>query len=140
LNVWFFRTVVARLEDSVPLLTDFDNLQNHFEWICDGSIKEIVKRKLEKELQQMERFLLSLGQEDLTIIIQTFASECDLHVDGSGSTYRWLGILRAADKYWRATGDFGIFRSELEGSMGSHPQLLFKIQDRYRYLTFRFIC
>jgi hypothetical protein len=111
-------------------LTEFSALQDHFQWICDGSIKETVQRKLDKELRLMEQYLLSLGHEGLTNIIQSYSSDCDLHVDGSGSTYRWLGILRAAEKHWGTTADFALFRTELEGINGSSPQLIFNIQDR----------
>jgi hypothetical protein len=78
----------------------------------------------------MERYLLSLGKTDLTNIIQTFASESDLHVNGSGATFRWLGILRAAEKHWRTTPDYALFRSEVEGTSGLCPHLVYNIQDR----------
>jgi hypothetical protein len=124
------RTVAASLAVSVPLLSNFEILQDHFQWLCDGSIKETVQRKLEKELRLMEQYLLSLGQESLTSIIKSYASDCNLHVDGSGSTYHWVGILRAAERHWRTTEDFALFRTELEGVSGTGPQLVFKIQDR----------
>jgi hypothetical protein len=128
--MFFFRTVAARLEVSVPLLTNFDMLQDHFQWICDGSIKETVRRKLDRELRLLEQFLLSLGQASLTSIITSYASDCDRHVDRSGSTYRWVGILRAAEKHWKTSEEFALFRTELEGINGTSPQLIYKTQDR----------
>jgi hypothetical protein len=128
--MFFFRTVAARLEVSVPLLTNFDMLQDHFQWICDGSIKETVRRKLDRELRLLEQFLLSLGQASLSSIITSYASDCDRHVDRSGSTYRWVGILRAAEKHWKTSEEFALFRTELEGINGTSPQLIYKTQDR----------
>jgi hypothetical protein len=105
-------------------------LQDHFQWICDGSIKETVRRKLDRELRLLEQFLLSLGQASLTSIITSYASDCDRHVDRSGSTYRWVGILRAAEKHWKTSEEFALFRTELEGINGTSPQLIYKTQDR----------
>jgi hypothetical protein len=68
----------------------------------------------------MKQYVLSLGQERLTSIIKFYISDCDLHVDGSGSTYRWVGILRAAEKHWNTSEDFAIFQTELEG-IRVHP-------------------
>jgi hypothetical protein len=109
---------------------DFNILQAHFEWICDGSIKEVVQKRMVNEIRIMEQYLLSLGQESLTSIIKVYTSDCDLHVDGSGSTYKWVGVLRAADKHWTTSQDFALFRTELEGISGPEPQLVFKTQDR----------
>jgi hypothetical protein len=128
--MFFCRRVDISLEESVPHLTDFTILQGHFELICDGSIKEVVQRKLDKEIRLMEQYLLSLGQESLTSIIRVYTSDCDLHIDGSGSTYRWVGILRAAENHWNTSEDFALFRTELEGINGPSPQLVFRIQDR----------
>lgn len=91
-----------------------------------------------KELRLLEQFLLHQGKEDVTDIIRTFGSDCDLHVHESGSTYRWIGILRAAEMHWKTTPHFSLFRTELEGINGSSPQIIFKTQDRYRFFTFDF--
>jgi hypothetical protein len=118
------------LKAAAPLLTEFDNLQEHFVWVCDGNIKETVERKLVRELLLLEQYLLSQGQESVTKIISTYARDCALTVSESGSTYRWIGILRAAEKHWNTSTDYALFRTELEGINGSSPQLIFKTQDR----------
>jgi hypothetical protein len=59
-----------------------------------------------------------------------YTSDCDLHIDGSGATYRWVGILRAAEKHWNTTHEFALLRTELEGISGPEPHLVFKTQDR----------
>jgi hypothetical protein len=128
--IFLCRKVDIRLEVSVPQLRDFVILQSQFEWICDGSIKEVVQEKFSKEIRLLEQYLLSLGQESLTNIIRVYTSDCDLQVDRSGSTYKWVGILRAAEMHWKTTQEFALFRTELEGINGPDPQLVFKIQDR----------
>jgi hypothetical protein len=55
--------MAANLHDAVPLLTDYQNLEAHFEWIVDGSIKSAVKNNLPRELKFLEKYLLSIGQE-----------------------------------------------------------------------------
>jgi hypothetical protein len=54
--------MAANLQDAVPLLTDYQNLEAHFEWIVDGSIKSAVKNNLPRELKFLEKYLLSIGQ------------------------------------------------------------------------------
>jgi|688.fasta_scaffold547635_1 hypothetical protein len=78
----------------------------------------------------MKQYLLGLGQERLTTIIKFYLSDCDLHVNGSGSCYRWVGIIRAAEKHWNTSEDLATFRTELEGISGPSPPLVFRIQDR----------
>jgi hypothetical protein len=111
-------------------LADYENLQDHFEWLCEGSVKETVERKLGKELRNLERYLLSQGQQRLNTIMTTYARDCEEHVYESGSTYRWVGILRAAEQHWKTTDEHALFRTELEGISGPSPQLIFKTQDR----------
>jgi hypothetical protein len=84
-----------------------------------------------KELRLLEQYLLRQGKESVTNIITSYSSDCDLYVDESGSTYRWVGILRAAEMHWRTTADYSLFRTELEGINGVSPQIIFKTQDRY---------
>ncbi len=69
-------------------------------------------------------------QESITNIITSYARDGDLHVDESGSTYRWVGILRAAEKHWKTSEEHPLFRTEVEGISGSSPQLIYKTQDR----------
>jgi hypothetical protein len=90
----------------------------------------MVQRNLPRELKFLEKYLLSLGKESVTSIINTYHRDCDLHVDESGSTYRWVGILRAAEKNWKTTEEHALFRTELEGINGSSPQLIFKTDQR----------
>lgn len=114
----------------MPQLTEFHILEEHFEWICDGSIKETVQRKLVRELKLLEQYLLAQDKESVTLLITSYARDCELLVDESGSTYRWIGILRAAEKHWNTSADHALFRTELEGINGASPQLIFKTQDR----------
>jgi hypothetical protein len=125
-----FRTMAAKLATSVPQLSVYENLELHFEWICDGCIKGMVEENLPRELMFLEKYLLSIGQENLTSTINTFARDCYQHVDASGSTYRWVGILRAAEKHWKTTEEHSLFRSELEGINGTSPQIMYKTHDR----------
>jgi hypothetical protein len=89
-----------------------------------------------RELRLLEQFLLHLRKESVTNTIGQFASDCDLHVDESGSTYRWLGILRGAELHWKTSQDFSLFCTELEGIDGASPQIIFKTQDRYVLFPF----
>jgi hypothetical protein len=120
----------AKLEVAAPMLTDYKNLEDHFEWICEGSVRDTVERKLGKELRLLEQYLLSQGQQDLNNILTSYARECEEHVYESGSTYRWVGILRAAEQHWKTSEEPALFRTELEGINGSSPQLLFSTLDR----------
>ena len=115
---------------SAPQLADYNNLQDHFEWICEGSIKETVARKLKGEIRNLERYLLSQDQQNLNLIMTTYARDCEEHVYESGSTFRWIGIFHAAEQHWKTTEGPALFRTELEGTNGGNPQLLFKTQDR----------
>jgi hypothetical protein len=124
------RRVDIWMEVSVPHLMEFNILQAHFEWICDGSIKDVVQMRMVNKIRIIELYLLSLGQESLTSIIRVYNTDCDLHIDGSGATYRWLGILRAAEKHWNTNHEFALLRTELEGISGPEPHLVFKTQDR----------
>jgi hypothetical protein len=122
--------MAANLEVSAPLLKDFEKLEKHFEWVVEGNVKELVERKLGKELRLLEQYLLSKGQENLNAIITTYARDCEDHVFESGATYRWIGILRAAEQHWKTTPQPALFRTELEGISGSSPQLIVKTLDR----------
>jgi hypothetical protein len=127
-----FRTMQnIKLEVAVPQLSNFDSLQAHFEWLCGGSIKETVEGKMQKELRLLEQYLMSQGQETVNDIILSYANDCNQHAYESGATFRWVGILRGAEKHWGTTGDCVLFRTELEGIRGTSPQLLFKIENRY---------
>ena len=75
-----FRTMQAKLEVSAPILQGFNDLEAHFEWICNGSVENTVQVNLDTELCRMKMFLLSQGKETLTNII-TFHS-----TNGSRST------------------------------------------------------
>jgi hypothetical protein len=78
--------MAASLEVSVPQLKKFSLLEEHFEWKCDGSVKEVLQRKMIKELRLLEQFLLSRGKESVTSIIRVYTSDGDLHVSKSGDT------------------------------------------------------
>jgi len=47
----------TRLEDLVPMLTNYTGLKNQFDWLLDGQIESLVSYNLKKELPLMERFL-----------------------------------------------------------------------------------
>ena len=122
--------MTEKCEVAAPLLAEFENLQAQFEWVVEGSIKETVDRKLGKELRLLEQYLLSQDQEALNTILTTFTRACEEHVYESGSTYRWIGIMRASEQLWKTTDEPALFRTELEGISGPNPQLIFKTQDR----------
>jgi len=122
--------MAAKMEVAAPLLKSYQNLQDQFEWLCEGSVKETVERKLGKELQNLERYLLYKGQQTLTTTITQYARDCEEHVYESGSTYRWVGVLRAAQQHWKTSEEHVLFRTELEGINGPSPQIIFKTKDR----------
>jgi hypothetical protein len=126
----YFRTMATRLEISAPHLADYTILEYHFEWLCDGSIKKLVEANLARELRYLEMYLLNINTEAITDIIRTYAKDGDQQVYESGATYRWVGVLRAAEKLWKTTDEYALFRTELEGINGASPQLVFKTQDR----------
>ncbi len=121
------------------MLTDYYILEQHFNWVCDGGIRKTVERKMVKELRIMEQYLLHQGKEAVTNIITTYANDCNQHIDESGSTYSWVGILRAAEKHWGTLPDNSLFRTELEGINGTSPQLIIKTQDRYASVSSFFL-
>jgi hypothetical protein len=127
------------IDVSAPQLGDYNNLQDHFEWICEGSIKETVARKLKGEIRNLERYLLSQDQQNLNLIMTTYARDCEEHVYESGSTFRWIGIFRAAEQHWKTSEGPALFRTELEGTNGGNPQLLFKTQDRSSFTVHVFL-
>jgi len=106
------------------VLTDYYILEQHFNWVCDGGIRKTVERKMVNELQIMEQYLLHQGKEAVTNIITTYANDCNQHIDESGSTYSWVGILRAGEKHWGTVPENALFRTELEGINGNSPQLI----------------
>ncbi len=53
--------MAAKLATSVPQLCVYENLELHFEWICDGCIKGMVEENLPRELMFLEKYLLSIG-------------------------------------------------------------------------------
>jgi hypothetical protein len=120
----------------LPVLSDFHILEQHFNWVCDGGIRQTVERKMVNELRLMEAYLLHQGKEALTNIITTYANDCNQHIDESGSTYSWVGILRAGEKHWGTVPENALFRTELEGINGTSPQLIIKTRDRYASETY----
>jgi hypothetical protein len=56
---------------------DFNILQAHFEWICDGNNKDVVQRRMVNEIRIIEQYLLSLGQESLSSIIRVYTIDCN---------------------------------------------------------------
>jgi len=122
--------VTEKLEDIAPLLKNYENLQDQFEWLVEGSVKEMAGEKLKKELGRLEGFLLSREQQNLNNILNTYARDCEENVYESGSTYRWIGILRAAEHHWKTSEVPVLFRTEIEGAHGGNPQLIYSIQDR----------
>ena len=127
------------IDVSTPQLADYNNFQDHFEWICEGSIKETVARKLKGELRNLEGYLLSQDQQNLNLIMTTYARDGEEHVYESGSTFRWIGIFRTAEQHWKTSEGPALLRTELEGINGRNPQLLFKIQDRSSfYVRFKY--
>lgn len=121
------------------MLTDYYILEQHFNWVCDGGIRKTVERKMVNELQIMEQYLLHQGKEAVTNIITTYANDCNQHIDESGSTYSWVGILRAGEKHWGTVPENALFRTELEGINGNSPQLIIKTQDRYASVSSFFL-
>jgi hypothetical protein len=107
--------------------------------VCDGGIRQTVERKMVNELRLMEAYLLHQGKEAVTNIITTYANDCNQHIDESGSTYSWVGILRAGEKHWGTLPENTLFRTELEGINGTSPQLIIKTRDRYASI-FCFFC
>lgn len=130
-NKLFFCRASTQLYIDLPVLTDFYILEQHFNWVCNGGIRKTVERKMDSELKMMERFLLHQGKEAVNNIITTHANDCNEHIDESGSTYSWVGILRAAENHWGTLPYNTLFRTELEGINGTSPQLIIKTQDRY---------
>ena len=128
----YYRTmaVAEKLEVIAPLLKNYENLQEQFEWLVEGSVKEMAGEKLKKELERLEGFLLSREQQSLNNILTTYARDCEENVYESGCTYRWLGILRAAGQHWKTSVEPVLFRTEIEGALGGNPQLIYSIQDR----------
>ncbi len=123
--------MAAPLATSVPQLREYLHLELHFEWICDGSIKLLVEKNLPRELKFLEKYLLSLDQEDITKIIRDHTRDGDHHFNESGSTYRWVGVLRAAEQHWKTSEENALFRTEVEGiAEGSSPHLLIRTRER----------
>jgi hypothetical protein len=42
----------------------------------------------------------------------------------SGDTFKWVAVLRAGDRFWSTTGEFGFVRLAEEGTRGNGPQIL----------------
>jgi hypothetical protein len=122
--------MAATLKKSAFLLTDYAILEKHFQWIIDGSIKVSVEKNLARELKFLKKYLLSLEREDLASIISEYATASQHLVDESGSTYQWVGVLRAAEHFWKTSDEHPLFRTELEGISGSSPQILFMTRNR----------
>lgn len=122
--------MAAPLATSVPQLRMYENLELHFQWICDGSIRSLVEKNLGRELRFLKKYLLSLGHEAVTKIIVEYGKDCEIFFEESGSTYSWVGVLRAAEEHWKTSTEHALFRTELEGISGGSPQLLVKTRDR----------
>jgi len=122
--------MAAPLSISAPNLQNYEDLEMQFEWLCGGSIVSLVEKNLSIELKHLERYLESLGREDILVIMQEFKSGCEEQFDNSGSTYRWVGILRAAEELWKTGEDYCLFRSEMEGISGSSPHIVFSTRNR----------
>jgi len=128
--LFFFRTMATSLEIAAPLLMVYNNLEDHFEWICGGPVKANVNTNLKKEIKLLEQYLLSQNQPHVTSILDTYARECEESVYESGDTHRWVGVLRGAEQHWKTSDAHALFRTELEGINGSSPQLLITTRER----------
>lgn len=106
-----------------PILRKFEDLERHFDWLIDGSISDVVSKNLVKELNHLNLYLRTLGREDLVTILNE-AVKRSRHFPESGNTSSWVGMLRAAEKLWRTTDDYALFRMEEEGVIGASPQII----------------
>ena len=109
--IMYYRTmaVTEKLEVIAPLLKNYENLQEQFEWLVEGSVKEMAGEKLKKELERLEGFLLSREQQNLNNILTTYARDCEENMYESGSTYRWISIKRASQQHWKTSDEPVLF-------------------------------
>ena len=52
-----FRNCRTALQDCVPLLTSYDALKTHFNWLMDGGISRTIEQNLPQELEHLEMYL-----------------------------------------------------------------------------------
>jgi hypothetical protein len=99
------------IDESTPQLADYNNFQDHFEGICERSIKDTVARKLKGELRNLEGYLLSQDQQNLNLILTTYARDGEEHV-------------------YESPG--GLASCALQSSTGKHPKALLCFAQNWR--------
>jgi hypothetical protein len=62
-------------------------------------------KKLKRELERLEGFLLSREQQSLNNILTTYARDCEENMYESGSTYRWI----ASQQHWKTSDEPVLF-------------------------------
>jgi hypothetical protein len=88
---------------------------------------------MEKELQNLEKYLYSTGDENIISVIKEGVEKGSLFYPGSGDTFKWVSVLRAADLHFSTQDVAGIalFRMREEGLAGDSPQIIVRCKDRY---------
>jgi hypothetical protein len=131
LNKILYRTLAAPLGATASLLKDYELLEKHFEWVMGGSIRRLVKQNLYKELQFLEKYLRDLGRTDITAVLNEAIEKGETDYYEFGETFRWVGVLRAAQQVWTTTdNEHPLFRMESEGVSSMSPQILVKAWNR----------
>lgn len=109
----------------------YENLGMQFSWLGDGAkVESMIRKNLVTELGNFKRYLRSLDQSGLNEIIDDADAEADKYWFESGDTYKWVGVLQAADLHWGSADEPCMIRAEDEKPRGDSPQILFKLRDR----------
>ena len=113
------------MADTVPILCDYQNLRSQFQWLVDGDLEPLIEDNLEKEVDLLEKYLLSLGKKEVSEIIGNGAKGGEDTGPESRKVLKWISILRAADSLWNHDRKFGLIRLAEEGvSSDPSPQII----------------
>jgi len=122
----------TRLEDLVPMLTNYTGLKNQFDWLLDGQIESLVSYNLKKELPLMERILRNQGNEEVNEEFRISENEANANYSGSPDMFKWVGVLRAADIFWNrdSGGKAILILYQAEALVDGSPRIVVRTDEK----------
>jgi hypothetical protein len=63
-------------------------------------IQSLIDERLPREMRNLELFLRDSADNHVLSMIDDGAEESKIFYAGSGDTFKWVSLLRAADVFW----------------------------------------
>lgn len=93
-------------------------------------MERFIEINFNREITFLEDYMYGSDRSDIKELLLSGLTDSETKFIHSGQTYRWIVILRVADKLWSSTDSYSFIRLKEEGIKGGNPHIIVNLSKR----------